>query len=107
MTSFIGGAMDPRILEMEEEEIANHAREEIGTVLRITGPPAARRVWIHAKALPQYNLGHAERVRAICEELENHRGIFVVGNYLEGPSIGSCISRGFRTAKSVLEHLSR
>ncbi|MGH9863934.1 MAG: hypothetical protein ACRD4H_00810, partial [Candidatus Acidiferrales bacterium] len=81
-------------------------REEIGKVLQITGPPATRRVWIHARALPQYNLGHAQRVRAIHEEIEN-RGIFIAGNYLEGPSIGSCISQGFRTAKSVLEHLSR
>ncbi|MGH9865489.1 MAG: protoporphyrinogen oxidase [Candidatus Acidiferrales bacterium] len=107
MTSFIGGAMDPRILEMDEDQIANQVREEIGKVLQITGPPAARRVWIHAKALPQYNLGHAQRVRAIREELENHRGIFIAGNYLEGPSIGGCVSQGFRTAKSVLEHLSR
>jgi oxygen-dependent protoporphyrinogen oxidase len=92
---------------MSEEQIANQVRAEIGKVLQISGPPAAKHVWIHAKALPQYNLGHAERVQAIHDELENCRGIFVTGNYLEGPSIGSCISQGFRTAKSVLEHLSR
>lgn len=107
ITSFIGGAMDPRILEMNEEQIANQARVEIGRVLQISGPSAAQQVWIHAKALPQYNLGHAERVRAIREELENHRGLFIAGNYLEGPSIGSCISQGFRTAQSVFEHLPR
>ncbi len=107
ITSFIGGAMDPRILEMSEEQIANQVRVEIEKVLQISGPPAAQQVWIHAKALPQYNLGHAERVQAIQGELENHRGIFVTGNYLEGPSIGSCISQGFRTAKSALDHLSR
>ena len=65
ITSFIGGAMDPRILEMNEEQIANQVRIEIGKVLQISGPPAAQQVWIHAKALPQYNLGHAQRVRAI------------------------------------------
>ena len=107
VTSFIGGAMDPRILEMNAEQIANQVRVEIGKVLQISGPPAAQQVWIHAKALPQYNLGHAERVQAIQDELENCRGIFVTGNYLEGPSIGSCISQAFRTAKSVLEYLSR
>lgn len=107
ITSFIGGAMDPRILELNEEQIANQVRIEIGKVLQISGPPAAQHVWIHARALPQYNLGHAERVQAIQDQLENCRGLFVTGNYLEGPSIGSCVSQGFRTAKSVLEHLSR
>lgn len=107
ITSFIGGAMDPHVVDMDEEPIADQVRKEIGKVLQITGPPVARQVWRHPKALPQYNLGHAERVQAIQDELENCRGIFVTGNYLEGPSIGSCISQGFRAAKSVLEHLSR
>ncbi|HKV27327.1 MAG TPA: protoporphyrinogen oxidase [Candidatus Acidoferrales bacterium] len=107
MTSFIGGAIDPRILELNGEQIASQVREEIGKVLQITGPPTGRHIWIHAKALPQYNLGHAQRVRVIRDEIQNHRGIFIAGNYLEGPSVGSCISSGFRTAQSVLEHLSR
>ncbi|MGH9727532.1 MAG: protoporphyrinogen oxidase [Candidatus Acidiferrales bacterium] len=107
MTSFVGGALDPRILELNGEQIANQVRQEIGRVLQISGSPVARHVWIHQKALPQYNLGHAQRVCAIYDELEKHRGIFITGNYLEGPSIGSCISQGFRAAKSALEHLSR
>jgi oxygen-dependent protoporphyrinogen oxidase len=107
MTSFIGGAMDRQIMEMDEEQIAEQVRKEIGKVLQITGPPAARQVWRHAKALPQYNLGHAQRVGAIRSQLDPHRGVFIAGNYLEGPSIGNCISQGLRTAKAVLEHLSR
>ncbi|MHB8541588.1 MAG: protoporphyrinogen oxidase [Candidatus Acidiferrales bacterium] len=107
ITSFIGGAMDRHVVEMDEGQIADQVRREIGKVLRITGTPVARQVWRYAKALPQYNLGHAQRVNAIRSELDQHRGIFIAGNYLEGPSIGSCISQGFRTAKAVLEHLSR
>ncbi|HVA72050.1 MAG TPA: protoporphyrinogen oxidase [Candidatus Limnocylindrales bacterium] len=107
MTSFIGGATDPGAVDMDENEIANQVRDDIGTVLRITAPPVARQVWRHAKGLPQYNLGHAQRVGAIRDELEDRRGLFIAGNYLEGPSIGSCISQAFRTAKAVLEHLSR
>ncbi|HEV2616222.1 MAG TPA: protoporphyrinogen oxidase [Candidatus Acidoferrales bacterium] len=107
ITSFIGGAMDLRILELTGEQIANQVRQEIGKVLQISGSPMAHHVWIHAKALPQYNLGHAQRVGAIYDELEKHRGIFIAANYLEGPSIGNCVSQGFRAAKSVLEHLSR
>jgi len=107
MTSFVGGAMDRQVVEMDEGQIADQVRREIGKVLRITGPPVARQVWRHRKALPQYNLGHAQRINAIRSELDQSRGIFIAGNYLEGPSIGNCISQGFRTAKAVLEHLSR
>ncbi|MHB8527176.1 MAG: protoporphyrinogen oxidase [Candidatus Acidiferrales bacterium] len=107
ITSFIGGAMDRKIVDLDEGQIADQVRREIGKVLRITGPPLTRQVWRYAKALPQYNLGHAQRVNAIRSELDQNRGIFIAGNYLEGPSIGNCISQGFRTAKAVLEHLSR
>lgn len=107
MTSFAGGAMDPQIVTMDEAGIANQVREEISKALDITGPPAAQQIWRHAKALPQYNLGHAQRVAAIRDELKSFRGLFIAGNYLEGPSTGSCILQGFRTAKEVLDHLSR
>ena len=107
ITSFIGGATDREVVDMDEQQIADQVRKEIGKVLQITGPPAARQVWRHPKALPQYNLGHAQRVDAIHQELENLRGLFIAGNYLEGPSIGSCVSQAFRTANAVLQHLSR
>ncbi len=107
MTSFIGGAMDPHVVDMDEQQIADQVRKEIGKVLQITGPPVARQVWRHPKALPQYNLGHAQRIDAIRDEVDQHRGIFIAGNYLEGPSIGSCVSQAFRTANAVLQHLSR
>ncbi|MFZ0414881.1 MAG: protoporphyrinogen oxidase, partial [Candidatus Acidiferrales bacterium] len=105
MTSFAGGALDLALVQMEETEIANLIRDELVKVLRISGPPAARHVWRHRRALPQYNLGHAQRVAAIQDELESLPGIFVAGNYLDGPSLGSCVAQGFRTAKAVQEYL--
>lgn len=107
MTSFAGGALDPDLVQSEETEIANLIRDELVKVLQISGPPAARHVWRHLRALPQYNLGHAQRVGAIRDGLEALPGIFITGNYLEGPSIGSCVAEGFRTAKAVHEYLQR
>jgi protoporphyrinogen/coproporphyrinogen III oxidase len=107
MTSFLGGAMDPGIVKMDEAEIVAQLQEDIGGLLQITHPPIAQRIWRHARALPQYNLGHAQRVAAIRDELSNFPGIFIAGNYLDGPSIGSCVAQAFQTAKGAAEYLAR
>lgn len=107
MTSFLGGAIDPQILAMRDDQIASQVHQELAQVLQISAPPIAQHLWRHARALPQYNLGHAGKVAAMRDELSRREGLFVTGNYLDGPSIESCVSRGFATAKSAGEYLSR
>ncbi len=106
MTSFIGGASDPHILDRSDSEISSLVHSEIAGLLKISAPPVAERIWRHARALPQYNLGHAQKVAAIRENLTALHGIFIAGNYLEGPSIGSCVSQAFQTAESVRDYLA-
>lgn len=106
MTSFIGGALDPHILNLSDIEISTLVHSEVARVLKISASPVAQRVWRHPRALPQYNLGHAQRIAAIRANLATVTGIFVSGNYLPGPSIGSCVSQAFQTAQSVRDYLA-
>ncbi len=106
MTSFIGGASDPHILDRSDSDISSLVHSEIAGLLKISAPPIAERIWRHTRALPQYNLGHAQKVAAIRENLATLHGIFVAGNYLDGPSIGSCVSQAFQTAESVRDYLA-
>ena len=65
ITSFIGGATDPKIMECSEDEIAAIVQDENARILQISGSPVASAVWKYPKALPQYNLGHGHVVEAI------------------------------------------
>jgi oxygen-dependent protoporphyrinogen oxidase len=67
-------------------------------VLGITGAPIDRMMWKYTLALPQYNVGHAQRVKEIREALSELPGIFLAGNYLAGRSIGDCVDTGFQAA---------
>ena len=101
ITSFAGGAANPEVLEMPEGEMAAAVQNENARIMQITGPPAVTAVWKHAKALPQYNLGHGHIVEAIRESSRDIPGLFFSGNYLEGPALGKCVERAFATADSV------
>jgi len=58
-------------------------------------------------AIPQYNIGHAQWIAAVKQELKSTPGLFITANYLEGVSVPACIEQGARTAHAVAEYLGR
>jgi oxygen-dependent protoporphyrinogen oxidase len=89
MTSFSRDASgSPQTVEAENAKI-----------LGITGDPIDRMVWKYPGALPQYNIGHAQKVREIREALGKYSGILLAGNYLAGRSIGESVETGFQAAE--------
>jgi len=107
MTSFIGGATDLDVVGHAETEIAQIVNRDNAALLGIAGFPIATKVWKCSRALPQYNLRHGHVIEAIREGERASSGIFLAGNYLEGPSMGKCIENGFRTAESVATYMSK
>jgi oxygen-dependent protoporphyrinogen oxidase len=105
LTSFAGGTGDPGIVHQEAEAIAAIVEGEVAKVLDIAGPPQERAVWRLEKGIPQYNLGHAASLAAIREELVRFPGIFLAGNYLQGPSLQNTIEQATQIADSVRDYL--
>jgi oxygen-dependent protoporphyrinogen oxidase len=105
-TTFAGGASDPSLLEWDDDRIAETICGEVGRVLGITGPPVTRLVHRYARAIPQYNLGHTDAVSALNAAVSSVPGLFLAGNYLAGPSIGSCMEQANRTAEAARVYLA-
>lgn len=107
LTSFAGGATDPVITSLPGDDISALVHREVSTILQIQSPPTFSNVTVYARALPQYNLGHTDRVAAIRSLTAKFPNIFLTGNYFSGPSIGSCVEHALSTAESVLARLKR
>ena len=105
ITSFIGGATDPNVMDRSEDEIAAIVQDENGRILQISGSPVASAAWKYPKALPQYNLGHGHVVEAIRDGERANPGLFFCGNYLEGPSLGKCVETANQTALAIQRYL--
>lgn len=105
LASFIGGTTDPEIARRSEAEISAIVQKDHQDILGFTGSPIVSKVWIHHKALPQYNLGHGHIVRAMRDAERAVAGLFFAGNFLEGPSIGKCVECGFQTAEAAQKYL--
>jgi len=103
--SFVGGATDPEICAHPENEIAALVHKELASVLGINGEPVVQHVAKWQRALPQYNLGHAQIVAALGELCAATPGIFLTGNYLAGPSMGACVEHANKTAAAVAQFI--
>ncbi|HEX3544558.1 MAG TPA: protoporphyrinogen oxidase [Candidatus Acidoferrum sp.] len=84
-----------------DELLPQQVEAENAAVLNITGAPIDRMVWKYPRALPQYNVGHTQRVKEIRKALNELPGLFLAGNYLTGRSIGDCVESGFQAADQL------
>jgi len=106
LTSFVGGTTDPVAAELQPNELAALVHREISTLLSMKKDPAFSNVTIWPRALPQYNLGHGNRMSAIAKLCSRFPGLSLTGNYLRGPAIGSCIDQALVVAEQVRNHLA-
>ncbi len=89
--------------EEVDSELVRLARDE----LQIDAEPV--RTWVHRwrRGMPQYVLGHPERVARIEKRLAQHSGLALAGAAYRGVGIPDCIASGEAAAESVARALSR
>jgi oxygen-dependent protoporphyrinogen oxidase len=100
MTSFVRTATGG-LMTAPYDVFAQMVEAENSKILGITGAPVERTVWRYPRALPQYNVGHAQRVKEIREAESALPGLCLAGNYLTGRSIGDCAESGLRAAEKL------
>jgi oxygen-dependent protoporphyrinogen oxidase len=105
LTSFAGGALNPELCSWNEDRISAAIHEDISRVLNITEQPVVRSVHVYQRAIPQYNLGHFRIMTELKWTCDATPGLYLAGNYLEGPSMGACVERSFRVVDEVENYL--
>ncbi len=98
---FVGGAMQAGLLAREDRALLQLAQDEVAALLGITGDPALSRVWRHPGAMPQYDVGHLDRVAAIESRLETLPGLALAGAAYRGVGIADCVRSGEAAAERL------
>jgi len=81
------------------------ARDELKSTLGITVAPLLSRVFMWENAMPQYNLGHPEKMRHIESRLEKYPGLALAGNGYYGIGIPDCIHSGELAVNRILGNI--
>jgi oxygen-dependent protoporphyrinogen oxidase len=103
--AFIGRAGDDDVLDRSDEELLCMVRDELRETLGITTAPIVQRIFRWPKAMPQYTLGHLDRLAVIDQRLAQQPGLFVAGNAYRGIGLPDCIASGEQAADKVIKFL--
>jgi oxygen-dependent protoporphyrinogen oxidase len=101
--AYLGGARRPEMVERSDAELVAAVREELRTLLGIGAEPVLVHAGRHQRAMPQYAVGHLERVAAIERMVEPLTGLVLAGAAYRGVGIPDCIRSGETAADAVLD----
>jgi protoporphyrinogen/coproporphyrinogen III oxidase len=102
LRAFLGGALGGDALRASDDELATRARAELGQALGVVADPVLVRVHRHPASMPQYRLGHLERVEAIEHRLDRLRGLRLAGAAYRGVGLADCVHSGEAAAEALL-----
>jgi protoporphyrinogen/coproporphyrinogen III oxidase len=102
----VGRSGDVAVLQRDDEDLAALAAAELAGAIGITATPVARRVTRWGGGLPQYNVGHLDRVAAIRAAVAGQPGLAVAGAAYDGVGIPACVATARSAAAQVTTYLA-
>jgi protoporphyrinogen/coproporphyrinogen III oxidase len=103
---YVGGVGRESILELDDAAIVGRVRTELKQICGITAEPTYVEVNRWLNAMPQYRLGHLERLAEAESALSRYGGVALTGSAYRGVGIPDCIREGAAAADKVVRYLS-
>jgi oxygen-dependent protoporphyrinogen oxidase len=102
---FLGGALDPASLALDDGQLIDLALAEAAVLIGATGRPRLVQVDRWAGAMPQYHVGHADRVTRIEAAVARHPRLALAGAAYRGVGIPQVIASGQAAARKITGEL--
>ena len=100
---FVGRIQDSEKLPEEKDVLIKMAKDEVRQSMGIEIEPERCWVFRWEKAMPQYNLGHPERLERIDAILKEFPNLALAGNGYHGIGIPDCINSGIKASEKLLK----
>ena len=105
LRAFVGGALQPELVDLNDDELIHRVRQDLNSLLGVHSPPMFADVSKWERSMPQYFVGHVDRVRSIAKRVERLPGLALAGNAFYGPGIPDCIHSGESAADKLFNSL--
>jgi oxygen-dependent protoporphyrinogen oxidase len=105
LRSMAGGACKPELFKLPEAELLQRVQTDLQVAMGITANPCFSRIIRHQQAIPQYTVGHANRLELIEGRLCSLPGLFLTGNAFRGVGLNDCVAASQATVEHVMAYL--
>lgn len=106
LRSYIGRVGDEAIVELSDSEIEKTVLQDLKKTIGVYGTPVETIVSRWKNAMPQYTVGHEEKIARVKQELKEHfPTVKLSGSSFEGISIPECVKQGQTVANELLNEI--
>jgi oxygen-dependent protoporphyrinogen oxidase len=92
LRAFLGGAMHPHVYAMPDDDLREAVVQDLRELMGVRGEPLLCELYRWPNSMPQYPVGHLDRVGRIRQRLREHSGLLIAGNALGGVGVPDCIA---------------
>lgn len=105
LRAFVGGALQPDLMNLSEDELLVRVLSDLRDLLGIEQAPLFAEITKWERSMPQYHVGHLERVKRIEQRVAALPGLVLAGNAYSGLGIPDCIRSGEAAAEVITASL--
>jgi oxygen-dependent protoporphyrinogen oxidase len=103
---YVGRFGDDDALRLDDDELIARVTREVEAITPLGGRPEAAEVVRWPRSMPQYEVGHVERLARIERGMGSVPGLFLVGSPYRGVGIADCVRQAREVAERVRLHLA-
>jgi len=105
LRAFAGGALQPEIFALDESQLSGRVEADLRELLNIREDPRFIEVAKWERSMPQYQVGHLDRMNEIDTLVAKLPGLALAGNSYRGAGIPDCIRSGEEAVEAVRQDL--
>ena len=102
---FVGGSKNTELVDMSDADMVKMVRAELKDIMSIDAEPVLTRVFKWKNSMPQYTIGHDERIASMEEKLAKYHGLYLAGSAYHGIGIADSVRFSEVVAKKALHHI--
>jgi len=103
----VGRRGDRRWLDLDDETLVRRVHEELVEAMGLTAGPLEQSIQRWPQAMPQYLVGHQDRLDALKAATKDLPGLYLTGAAYRGVGMASCVADAKRIAKDVAAGVSQ
>jgi oxygen-dependent protoporphyrinogen oxidase len=102
----VGRRGDRRWLDMDDETLVARVHDELVEAMGLSAAPEHQSIQRWPQAMPQYLVGHQDRLDALNAAIHHLPGLHLTGAAFRGVGLASCVADAKRTAQDVAQDVS-
>jgi oxygen-dependent protoporphyrinogen oxidase len=106
ITVFIGGGRGHQAMTLTPQQRVELILQELSPYLGIKGQPLWHEESLWPNAIPQYHLGHLQKVALVEESLAQFPGLYMRSNWRDGVALGDCVENALQLATMMSQNMA-